>query len=687
MTRPVFFITLLVTFAVAGGVAPAGSVALSWSEVDHPGLTGYRVLLRDQGVWQYEFVDVGFATSHELTDLADCHDYQVALGSRDQIGWIRGGPSEWIDVWARPTVSAVAPSTLPAGELVELTVSGTNFRAGMEATFADPSITVRAVHVVDCHEARLEVESSVATLPGPKPLRVVNPDRSFAEASGPVVEGAADPSGLVAHWSMDAFTAAGHIADLAGGGHSGFIYGVSWTEGVSGQALNFSQGNGFMLVDGSAGFADASRFTVSAWIRPSGTGNQPESLIDLREGWGGWGLDLRPSEARLELRGFGSEAVASSAFLERDEWQHVAVAHDAGIVRTYRNGELWDELEVPRAPFGTSADLFIGNASDLSRVFRGAIDEVRYYARPLGAEEIAQIAAEDSGAWCSDADGDGFPSPGHPACGGGLADCDDGDAGIRPRQSEICDDGIDQDCDGVDEPCLACPDGECTVDPAGLVAHWTVDDLTVQGDIHDVTGSGHDGFVYGISVGPGFIGSGLDFDGDNDVMSVLYSPDFEDLEAVTLTAWVRVHEDAEGPVATLFHHTEDTGPTGGFRLAVQPEESRLRLYGMTNPGERHSSAFLQAGEWVHVAVTYADGTLTFYADGEIEDVVHGAHPPLSTFADLYIGNSPELRDDFHGSLDEFRFYRRGLASWEIATIHAEDVARHCQQAQDAHCTD
>ncbi len=59
----------------------------------------------------------------------------------------------------------------------------------------------------------------------------------------------------------------------------------------------------------------------------------------------------------------------------------------------------------------------------------------------------------ENAAPCPDADSDGYTDT---ACGG--ADCNDADPDVNPGAAEVCDDTVDNDCDGSTD----CADGDCT---------------------------------------------------------------------------------------------------------------------------------------------------------------------------------------------------------------------------------
>lgn len=61
-------------------------------------------------------------------------------------------------------------------------------------------------------------------------------------------------------------------------------------------------------------------------------------------------------------------------------------------------------------------------------------------------------------AGCVDTDGDGYGNPGHASCPNGAAqDCNDGNNAVHPGATELCTDGLDNDCNGNTD----CDDTAC----------------------------------------------------------------------------------------------------------------------------------------------------------------------------------------------------------------------------------
>ena len=100
--------------------------------------------------------------------------------------------------------------------------------------------------------------------------------------------------------------------------------------------------------------------------------------------------------------------------------------------------------------------------------------------------------AADATTWAADADGDGYGAASsgttvscdQPSGYAEDDDCDDGDSTINPGATEVCDDGVDDDCDGT--PDDGCPEEHCGALSSdetwsSLVDHVLTCSVTVQG--------------------------------------------------------------------------------------------------------------------------------------------------------------------------------------------------------------
>ena len=114
----------------------------------------------------------------------------------------------------------------------------------------------------------------------------------------------------------------------------------------------------------------------------------------------------------------------------------------------------------------------------------------------------------------ADADGDGYgdPNGATDACPNtGFVDndddCDDTNAAINPGAEEVCGDGIDNNCDGVDDACVGCVD----ILHACSSGSWSMQRVCGAGD-HTLTPFARDNASY-ILFGPNVNGVILTQDG------------------------------------------------------------------------------------------------------------------------------------------------------------------------------
>lgn len=230
--------------------------------------------------------------------------------------------------------------------------------------------------------------------------------------------------GPIAWYRLDGTSNDEVRSDASGHGkHGGFTNSGSLTFGRPG-AVAGSTAVGFGYQDVSRGDVRSAyalqfgrSFTVEAWISPADNSWDPASYINLQyekimayyyneQQW----FFLRRHDGRLAVRVFvgGSQTeyveLVSPAAVPAGEWSHVAftVTYDdndgESVVRLYVNGQM-----VASGSFAGSVSTHVDayqqvniGGQDLSRVgargFRGDIDEVVFYDKPLSQQRIAEHA-------------------------------------------------------------------------------------------------------------------------------------------------------------------------------------------------------------------------------------------------------------------------------------------------------
>jgi len=225
--------------------------------------------------------------------------------------------------------------------------------------------------------------------------------------------------GLVGYWNFDEGT--GNTAgDSSGNGNDGTIHGASWTNGVSGGALDF---------DGINDYVDVSSFdpssygkgTISTWVKLNDL--SPSTIFgfyrnDANRGVFSYQGDIpdpgttNPNTFTYGLRknNVWHTDAYSNIYTTTGTWAHVVVTFDGTTARLYHNGILnshtesgdiwWDDLG------GSLTEQFIGryraSFGEYISYFSGLIDEVRIYNRALSNSEIQYLynsIVEDQGVY------------------------------------------------------------------------------------------------------------------------------------------------------------------------------------------------------------------------------------------------------------------------------------------------
>ncbi len=158
---------------------------------------------------------------------------------------------------------------------------------------------------------------------------------------------------------------------------------------------------------------------------------------------------------------------------------------------------------------------------------------------------------------------------------------------------------------------------------------------------------------------------GLEFDGIDDYVVIADDPSLVMTNSMTMEAWI--NPDASANANRMIINKE-----GEYEVALFSDDKIYWAFANTDPGWAwHDTGYtVTNGEWTHIAVTYDNGTVTTYVNGNVVDVYDGsgsigdAYPVLN---ELRIGGRSNNPADkfFDGKIDDVRIWNTARTQGEI----------------------
>jgi len=454
-------------------------------------------------------------------------------------------------------------------------------------------------------------------------------------------------NGLVGYWPLDGSTinwTTNTTQDVSGNGYSATLNLISTSSapifGQIGQALYFGTTTAvrnwgqYLGIVGAGNACTASECSMALWARPasSTTGSKTNS-------WKGMGLfgDANGFYGlyQTNLNGTGDEIYAETwdggdknvgTSFTVGKWIHVVFVHKNGRLSLYANGTLVGSTGAGDT-LGFGNPLNIGQASNSSPSFLGAIDDVRLYSRGLTADEVRQL--------------------------------------YKSGQHIVA-------------------HSDTTVLSNGLVAYFPFDGNATNwatGQTKDISSSGYTASLayMGTTSSPVFgeVGQAFRFNGTSNLISL---PDnlLQGSVKESIAAWFRT--SASGTILAYQDTTYPTQPTAWVPVVYIRNNGKLAAELYQNSATTIiSPTAVNDGKWHHFVLTADTAIQYLYVDGAVVGSLSGTINTGLGMIKNQIGagwdtgsNWPDFNNGwnpFNGTIDDVRVYYRALSPDEVRQLY------------------
>src|SRR3989344_1315771 len=219
---------------------------------------------------------------------------------------------------------------------------------------------------------------------------------------------------------------------------------------------------------------------------------------------------------------------------------------------------------------------------------------------------------------------------------------------------------------------------------SGLVGYWNFEEGTGNSRTFDRSGNGNTGALNIMDPltdwvnGATSTGQALDFDGNNDYVSVGDSVNLDIVGSITVATWVRANSFGVcGDEERLVF--KGTGPSNGniYTLGIGDSKAMFSLHLAIFSGSNcqgsspciAGNTTLATNRWYYLVGTYDGTVIRIYVDGRLDGSQNAVSTGTADANAVLFGARSDGQDTLTGSLDEVRIYNRALTSSEVERLY------------------
>jgi glucose/arabinose dehydrogenase len=205
------------------------------------------------------------------------------------------------------------------------------------------------------------------------------------------LHGSAASNGLVASYNFDEGSGT-FLTDRSGTGNNGTLTnGPTWNaSGKYGKALSFDGTNDYVNIPDSNSLDLTTGMTLEAWIKPTVSTGYRDIVFKTQPSHEAYAMYVTNGSSRPtgHVNIGGEKTAQGTAQVSTTTWTHLATTYDGTALKLFVNGVQVSSTAVTGNIPVTNLPLTLGGDTVWPEWFKGLMDDVRIYNRPLSATEI-----------------------------------------------------------------------------------------------------------------------------------------------------------------------------------------------------------------------------------------------------------------------------------------------------------